>query len=149
MILCPFTGVQQTFPCSNWLDEKKADGLIERQLYEMVSLRKKRLKSRWRGLEPTKARIRPLGPPASVFFWKGKGPPGSSVLQGTGHTELYSWHQGRNSSSPKLIHCCDGLVVELNGRTECTLNVLATVWVESILAPTLNLLTDSHQETQT
>nr|XP_025128908.1 lipoxygenase homology domain-containing protein 1-like [Bubalus bubalis] len=67
VILCPFTGIQQTFPCSNWLDEKKADGLIERQLYEMVSLRKKRLKSRWRGLEPTKARIRPLGPPASQF----------------------------------------------------------------------------------
>ncbi|XP_031222113.1 lipoxygenase homology domain-containing protein 1 [Mastomys coucha] len=44
VILCPFTGIQQTFPCSSWLDEKKADGLIERQLYEMVSLRKKRLK---------------------------------------------------------------------------------------------------------
>uniref|UniRef100_A0A8D2FZG9 Lipoxygenase homology domain-containing protein 1 n=1 Tax=Theropithecus gelada TaxID=9565 RepID=A0A8D2FZG9_THEGE len=44
VILCPFTGIQQTFPCSNWLDEKRADGLIERQLYEIVSLRKKRLK---------------------------------------------------------------------------------------------------------
>ncbi|XP_037020906.2 lipoxygenase homology domain-containing protein 1 isoform X1 [Artibeus jamaicensis] len=44
VILCPFTGIQQTFPCSNWLDEKKMDGLIERQLYEMVSLRKKRVK---------------------------------------------------------------------------------------------------------
>uniref|UniRef100_A0A673VTK2 Lipoxygenase homology domains 1 n=1 Tax=Suricata suricatta TaxID=37032 RepID=A0A673VTK2_SURSU len=44
VILCPFTGIQQTFPCSSWLDEKKVDGLIERQLYEMVSLRKKRLK---------------------------------------------------------------------------------------------------------
>nr|XP_012645777.1 lipoxygenase homology domain-containing protein 1 isoform X1 [Microcebus murinus] len=44
VILCPFTGIQQTFPCSNWLDEKKVDGLIERQLYEMMSLRKKRLK---------------------------------------------------------------------------------------------------------
>ncbi|XP_046284400.1 lipoxygenase homology domain-containing protein 1 isoform X1 [Marmota monax] len=44
VILCPFTGIQQTFPCSKWLDEKKADGLVERQLYEMVSLRKKRLK---------------------------------------------------------------------------------------------------------
>ncbi|XP_049476101.1 lipoxygenase homology domain-containing protein 1 [Panthera uncia] len=44
VILCPFTGIQQTFPCGNWLDEKKVDGLIERQLYEMVSLRKKRLK---------------------------------------------------------------------------------------------------------
>uniref|UniRef100_G3T1Y4 Lipoxygenase homology PLAT domains 1 n=1 Tax=Loxodonta africana TaxID=9785 RepID=G3T1Y4_LOXAF len=44
VILCSYTGIQQTFPCRNWLDEKKADGLIERQLYEMVSLRKKRLK---------------------------------------------------------------------------------------------------------
>ncbi|XP_053061515.1 lipoxygenase homology domain-containing protein 1 isoform X2 [Acinonyx jubatus] len=44
VILCPFTGIQQTFPCGNWLDEKKVDGLIERQLYEMVSLRKKKLK---------------------------------------------------------------------------------------------------------
>ncbi|XP_023606577.1 lipoxygenase homology domain-containing protein 1 isoform X2 [Myotis lucifugus] len=44
VILCPFTGIQQTFPCSNWLDEKKMDGLIERQLYEMVSLRKRRMK---------------------------------------------------------------------------------------------------------
>ncbi|XP_042637316.1 lipoxygenase homology domain-containing protein 1 [Orycteropus afer afer] len=44
VILCPYTGIQQTFPCRNWLDEKKADGLIERQLYEMVSFRKKRLK---------------------------------------------------------------------------------------------------------
>lgn len=49
VVLCPFTGIQQTFPCSNWLDEKKADGLIERQLYEMVSLRKKRLKSKCKG----------------------------------------------------------------------------------------------------
>lgn len=49
VVLCPFTGIQQTFPCSNWLDEKKADGLIERQLYEMVSLRKKRLKSKCEG----------------------------------------------------------------------------------------------------
>uniref|UniRef100_A0A5F8GTD3 Lipoxygenase homology PLAT domains 1 n=1 Tax=Monodelphis domestica TaxID=13616 RepID=A0A5F8GTD3_MONDO len=44
VILCPFTGIQQTFPCKNWLDEKQCDGLIERQLYEVVSLRKKRLK---------------------------------------------------------------------------------------------------------
>ncbi|KAM9102483.1 lipoxygenase homology domain-containing protein 1 [Sarcophilus harrisii] len=44
VILCPFTGIQQTFPCKNWLDEKEGDGLIERQLYEVVSLRKKRLK---------------------------------------------------------------------------------------------------------
>lgn len=42
---CPFTGLEQTFPCSKWLDEKEGDGLIERELYEMVSLRQKRQKS--------------------------------------------------------------------------------------------------------
>lgn len=43
---CPFTGIEQTFPCSKWLDEKEGDGLIERELYEMVSLRQKRQKSK-------------------------------------------------------------------------------------------------------
>lgn len=40
----PFTGIEQTFPCSKWLDEKEGDGLMERKLYEMVSLRQKRQK---------------------------------------------------------------------------------------------------------
>ncbi|XP_053277048.1 lipoxygenase homology domain-containing protein 1 [Pleuronectes platessa] len=44
VVYCPFTGVEQTFPCSKWLDEKEGDGLIERELYEMVSLRQKRQK---------------------------------------------------------------------------------------------------------
>lgn len=47
VVHCPFTGIEQTFPCSKWLDEKEGDGLIERELYEMVSLRQKRQKSRW------------------------------------------------------------------------------------------------------
>lgn len=46
VVHCPFTGIQQTFPCGKWLDEKEGDGLIERELYEMVSLRQKRQKSR-------------------------------------------------------------------------------------------------------
>ncbi|XP_056889256.1 lipoxygenase homology domain-containing protein 1 [Takifugu flavidus] len=44
VVHCPFTGIQQTFPCDKWLDEKEGDGLIERELYEMVSLRQKRQK---------------------------------------------------------------------------------------------------------
>uniref|UniRef100_A0A8D3BN03 Lipoxygenase homology domains 1b n=1 Tax=Scophthalmus maximus TaxID=52904 RepID=A0A8D3BN03_SCOMX len=44
VVYCPFTGIEQTFPCSKWLDEKEGDGLIERELYEMVSLRQKRQK---------------------------------------------------------------------------------------------------------
>ncbi|KAK2837787.1 hypothetical protein Q5P01_014999 [Channa striata] len=44
VVYCPFTGIEQTFPCNKWLDEKEGDGLIERELYEMVSLRQKRQK---------------------------------------------------------------------------------------------------------
>uniref|UniRef100_A0A3B4AYF1 PLAT domain-containing protein n=1 Tax=Periophthalmus magnuspinnatus TaxID=409849 RepID=A0A3B4AYF1_9GOBI len=44
VVYCPFTGIEQTFPCSKWLDEKEGDGLIERELYEMVSLRQRRQK---------------------------------------------------------------------------------------------------------
>lgn len=47
VIYCPFTGIEQTFPCSKWLDEHESDGLIERELYEMVSLRQKRQKSEY------------------------------------------------------------------------------------------------------
>lgn len=46
VVYCPFTGIEQTFPCGKWLDEDEGDGLIERELYEMVSLRQRRLKSR-------------------------------------------------------------------------------------------------------
>uniref|UniRef100_A0A3Q3R3S5 PLAT domain-containing protein n=1 Tax=Monopterus albus TaxID=43700 RepID=A0A3Q3R3S5_MONAL len=47
VVYCPFTGIEQTFPCSKWLDEDEGDGLIERELYEMVSLRQKRQKHPW------------------------------------------------------------------------------------------------------
>lgn len=30
-----------------WLDEDEGDGLIERELYEMLSLRQKKQKSEW------------------------------------------------------------------------------------------------------
>lgn len=46
VVYCPFTGIEQTFPCGKWLDEKEGDGLIERELYEMVSLRLKKQKSK-------------------------------------------------------------------------------------------------------
>nr|XP_054587133.1 lipoxygenase homology domain-containing protein 1-like [Nothobranchius furzeri] len=44
VVYCSFTGIEQTFPCGKWLDEKEGDGLIERELYEMVSLRHRRQK---------------------------------------------------------------------------------------------------------
>lgn len=46
VVFCPFTGIEQTFPCSKWLDESEGDGLIERELYEMVSLRQRKQKSK-------------------------------------------------------------------------------------------------------
>lgn len=45
VVYCAFTGIEQTFPCGMWLDEDEGDGLIERELYEMVSLRQKKQKS--------------------------------------------------------------------------------------------------------
>uniref|UniRef100_A0A3B5LQZ1 Lipoxygenase homology domains 1b n=1 Tax=Xiphophorus couchianus TaxID=32473 RepID=A0A3B5LQZ1_9TELE len=45
VVYCPFTGIEQTFPCGKWLDDEEGDGLIERELYEMVSLRQRRQKS--------------------------------------------------------------------------------------------------------
>lgn len=47
VIYCPFTGLEQTFPCGRWLDEDEGDGLIEREMCEMVSLRQMRTKSGW------------------------------------------------------------------------------------------------------
>lgn len=47
VVYCAFTGIEQTFPCGMWLDEDEGDGLIERELYEMVSLRQKKQKSEW------------------------------------------------------------------------------------------------------
>lgn len=44
-VYCPFTGIEQVFPCRRWLDEDEGDGLVERELYEMVSLRKCKEKS--------------------------------------------------------------------------------------------------------
>ncbi|KAG8131285.1 hypothetical protein E2320_017866, partial [Naja naja] len=35
VVYCPFTGIEQTFPCGKWLDENETDGLVERELYEM------------------------------------------------------------------------------------------------------------------
>lgn len=43
---CPFTGIEQVFPCRRWLDEDDGDGLVEVELYEMVSLRQCKQKSK-------------------------------------------------------------------------------------------------------
>ena len=44
MINCPSAGMEQWFLCNKWLASGEGDGLIERELYEAVSMRKMRKK---------------------------------------------------------------------------------------------------------
>uniref|UniRef100_A0A3Q3FXL6 PLAT domain-containing protein n=1 Tax=Labrus bergylta TaxID=56723 RepID=A0A3Q3FXL6_9LABR len=68
VIYCPFTGIEQTFPCGKWLDEDEADGLIERELYEMVSLRQKKQKKYPWSLWIWTSDIKGAGTDAQVFL---------------------------------------------------------------------------------
>ncbi|KAL0979113.1 hypothetical protein UPYG_G00180880 [Umbra pygmaea] len=68
VVFCPFTGIEQTFPCSKWLDEGEGDGLIERELYEMVSLRQKRQKKHPWSLWIWTSDIPGAGTDAPVYF---------------------------------------------------------------------------------
>uniref|UniRef100_A0A8B9N717 Lipoxygenase homology domains 1 n=1 Tax=Accipiter nisus TaxID=211598 RepID=A0A8B9N717_9AVES len=68
VVYCPFTGIEQTFPCGKWLDEDEGDGLIERELYEMVSLRQKRLKKSPWSLWIWTSDIKNAGTDATIFF---------------------------------------------------------------------------------
>uniref|UniRef100_A0A3Q3AH36 Lipoxygenase homology PLAT domains 1a n=1 Tax=Kryptolebias marmoratus TaxID=37003 RepID=A0A3Q3AH36_KRYMA len=67
VIYCPFTGTEQTFPCGMWLDEDEGDGLIERELYEMVSLRQKKHKYPW-SLWIWTSDVKGAGTDAQVFL---------------------------------------------------------------------------------
>ncbi|CAJ1070168.1 lipoxygenase homology domain-containing protein 1-like [Xyrichtys novacula] len=68
VIYCPFTGIEQTFPCGMWLDEDEGDGLIERELYEMVSLRQKKQKKFPWSLWIWTSDIKGAGTDAQVFL---------------------------------------------------------------------------------
>ncbi|XP_076859680.1 lipoxygenase homology domain-containing protein 1 [Brachyhypopomus gauderio] len=68
VIYCPFTGIEQTFPCSKWLDEHEGDGLIERELYEMVSLRQRRQKKHPWSLWIWTSELPGAGTDASILF---------------------------------------------------------------------------------
>uniref|UniRef100_A0A4W4F748 PLAT domain-containing protein n=1 Tax=Electrophorus electricus TaxID=8005 RepID=A0A4W4F748_ELEEL len=68
VIYCPFTGIEQTFPCSKWMDEHEGDGLIERELYEMVSLRQKRQKKHPWSLWIWTSDLPGSGTDASILF---------------------------------------------------------------------------------
>uniref|UniRef100_A0A3P8XB79 PLAT domain-containing protein n=1 Tax=Esox lucius TaxID=8010 RepID=A0A3P8XB79_ESOLU len=68
VVFCPFTGFEQTFPCSKWLDEDEGDGLIERELYEMVSLRQKRQKKHPWSLWIWTSDLPGAGTDAAVYF---------------------------------------------------------------------------------
>uniref|UniRef100_A0A3Q2V469 Lipoxygenase homology PLAT domains 1a n=1 Tax=Haplochromis burtoni TaxID=8153 RepID=A0A3Q2V469_HAPBU len=67
VIYCPFTGIEQTFPCGMWLDEDEGDGLIERELYEMVSLRQKKQMYPW-SLWIWTSDVKGAGTDAQVFL---------------------------------------------------------------------------------
>ncbi|MBN3300355.1 LOXH1 protein, partial [Amia calva] len=68
VVYCPFTGIEQTFPCGKWLDEDEGDGLIERELYEMVSLRQKRQKKHPWSLWIWTSDLKGAGTDANVFL---------------------------------------------------------------------------------
>ncbi|KAK5900382.1 hypothetical protein CgunFtcFv8_025344 [Champsocephalus gunnari] len=68
VIYCAFTGVEQTFPCGSWLDEDEGDGLIERELYEMVSLRQKKQKKYPWSLWIWTSDVKGAGTDAQVFL---------------------------------------------------------------------------------
>ncbi|KAK1884574.1 Lipoxygenase like domain containing protein 1, partial [Dissostichus eleginoides] len=68
VIYCPFTGIEQTFPCGSWLDEDEGDGLIERELYEMVSLRQRKQKKYPWSLWIWTSDVKGAGTDAQVFL---------------------------------------------------------------------------------
>uniref|UniRef100_A0A9J8ARP5 Lipoxygenase homology domains 1a n=1 Tax=Cyprinus carpio carpio TaxID=630221 RepID=A0A9J8ARP5_CYPCA len=67
-VYCPFTGLEQVFPCGRWLDEDEGDGLVERELYEMVSLRQKKQKKFPWSLWIWTSEIKGAGTDAQVFL---------------------------------------------------------------------------------
>uniref|UniRef100_A0A8C5H2G2 Lipoxygenase homology domain-containing protein 1-like n=1 Tax=Gouania willdenowi TaxID=441366 RepID=A0A8C5H2G2_GOUWI len=67
VVYCPFTGIEQTFPCGSWLDENEGDGLVERELYEMVSLRQKKQKRYPWSLWVWTSDVKGAGTDAQVF----------------------------------------------------------------------------------
>ncbi|TMS08684.1 Lipoxygenase homology domain-containing protein 1 [Larimichthys crocea] len=67
VIYCPFTGLEQTFPCGRWLDEDEGDGLIEREMCEMVSLRQMRTKKYPWSLWIWTSDVKGAGTDAQVF----------------------------------------------------------------------------------
>ncbi|XP_062867638.1 lipoxygenase homology domain-containing protein 1-like [Trichomycterus rosablanca] len=67
-VYCPFTGIEQVFPCRRWLDEDDGDGLVEVELYEMVSLRQcKQKKFPW-SLWIWTSDIKGAGTDAQIFI---------------------------------------------------------------------------------
>nr|XP_057920226.1 lipoxygenase homology domain-containing protein 1 isoform X2 [Doryrhamphus excisus] len=68
VIYCPFTGIEQTFPCGMWLDEDEGDGLIERELYEMLSLRQRKQKKYPWSLWIWTSDVKGAGTDAQVFL---------------------------------------------------------------------------------
>ncbi|XP_035377622.1 lipoxygenase homology domain-containing protein 1-like [Electrophorus electricus] len=68
MVYCPFTGIEQVFPCGQWLDEDEGAGLVERELYEMVSLRQRKQKKFPWSLWIWTSDVKGAGTDAQVFL---------------------------------------------------------------------------------
>lgn len=45
IVFCPTTGIEQVFPCKQWLASDSEDGQIQRTLYEQKAMRQKKEKS--------------------------------------------------------------------------------------------------------
>ena len=46
IVYCPITGIEQVFPCRQWLASDSEDGQIQRTLYEQKAMRQKKEKSK-------------------------------------------------------------------------------------------------------
>nr|XP_032809632.1 lipoxygenase homology domain-containing protein 1-like [Petromyzon marinus] len=68
VVLCPGTGVEQTFPCGRWLDRREGDGLIECELLEDLSLRKTVAKRQPSSVWVHTSDVRNAGTDANVSF---------------------------------------------------------------------------------
>ncbi|XP_016306772.1 lipoxygenase homology domain-containing protein 1-like [Sinocyclocheilus anshuiensis] len=100
-VYCPFTGLEQVFPCGRWLDEDDGDGLVERELYEMVSLRQKKQKKF----------------PWSLWIWtseiKGAGTDAQVFLQAYGETGKSDEMKLESKSDSFEQGQCDKFIIEM------------------------------------
>ncbi|CAF4803896.1 unnamed protein product, partial [Rotaria sp. Silwood1] len=99
---CPRTGIKQTFPCYNWLDNNQGDKCIERRLKEDLSLRKTRPPTVPWYIWVYTSDIKQAGTNAQVII----------VLYGN-HGKSINIKLERNSDTLQQAHC-DQFKVDIN-----------------------------------